>query len=76
MPERCLGVVWVTVDTVGRGGGWTGHGSGGVQVINKNPIGLIFISWFLFSQLPRISSNVPYFGVSGKCLGGVWGLSE
>ena len=29
----------------------------------------------LFSQLPRIGQNVPYFGVSVGCLEGVWYVS-
>ena len=35
----------------------------------------IFIGFFLFSQLPQIGQNVPYFGVSAGCLEGVWEVS-
>lgn len=56
---RCLGVFWVTLDN-------------GVQAIDEHSIGLIFMSWFFFTRLPRISQNVPYFGVSGRW----WGLPE
>ena len=59
---RCLGVFWVTLDN-------------GVQAIDEHSIGLIFMSWFFFTRLPRISQNVPYFGVSGGCLGCIWRLS-
>ena len=45
-----------------------------MQVIDNHPIRLI-ISIFLFSQLPRIGKNVPYFGVSVGCLEGVWEVS-
>ena len=43
-----------------------------LQEMKKHPVRLIFIILFLFSQLPRIGHNVPYFGVSVGCLGGVW----
>ena len=43
-----------------------------MQAINRHPIRLILISFFLFSQLPRIGQNMPYFGVSVGCLEGVW----
>ena len=33
------------------------------------------LRFFLFSQLPRIGQNVPYFGVSVGCLEGVWEVS-
>ena len=52
---------------------WILSGGYDVQAIDKHPIWHIFISLFLFSQLPKIGQNVPYFGVSGKCLGGIWG---
>ena len=41
-----------------------------LQETKKHPVRLIFIRLFLFSQLPRIGHNVPYFGVSVGCLGG------
>ena len=56
---------------------YSGYCLGGyyLQAIDKHPIRLIFISLFLFSQLPRIGQNVPYFGVSVGCLEGVWEVS-
>ena len=48
--------------------GWWGVRRG---IIDKNLIRVILISWFLLSQVPR---NV--WRLSGKCLRGVWGLSE
>ena len=46
-----------------------------MKAIDKHPVRLIFISLFLFSQLPGIGQNVIYFGVSGRCLEGVWEVS-
>ena len=46
-----------------------------MQAIDNHPIRLIYISVFIFSQLPRIGHNVPYFGVSVGCLEGVWEVS-
>ena len=46
-----------------------------MQAIDNQPIRLIQISFFLFSQLPRIGQNLPYFGVSVGCLEGVWEVS-
>ena len=43
-----------------------------MQSIDNHPIRFIYISVFLFSQLPWIGQNVPYFGVSVGCLEGVW----
>ena len=54
---------------------WILSGGYDVQAIDKHPIWHIFISLFLFSQLPKIGQNVPYFGVSGGCLEGVWEAS-
>ena len=42
-----------------------------MKAIDKHPVRLIFISLFLFSQLPRLDQNVLYFGVSVGCLEGV-----
>ena len=50
-------------------------GSYDMQAIDNHPIRLIYISVFLFSQLPRNGHNVPYFGVSAGCLEGVWEVS-
>ena len=46
-----------------------------MQAIDNHPIRFIYITVFLFSQLPRIGQNVPYFGVSVGCLEGVWEVS-
>ena len=46
-----------------------------MQAIDKHLIRLIFISFFLFSLLPRIGQNVAYIGVSVGCLEGVWKVS-
>ena len=54
---------------------WILSGGYDVQAIDKHPIWHIFISLFLFSQLPKIGQNVPYFGVSVGCLEGVWEVS-
>ena len=43
-----------------------------MQAIDKHLIRLIFISFFLFSLLPRIGQNVAYVGVFEGCLEGVW----
>ena len=52
----------------------SGYCQGGydMQAIDNHPIRFIYITVFLFSQLPRIGQNVPYFGVSVGCLEGVW----
>ena len=74
MSVGCLKGVW---DVSGGCLSDSGYCLGGydVQAIDKHPIRLIFISCFLFSQLPRNGQNVPYFGVSVGCLEGVWGVS-
>ena len=41
-----------------------------MHAIDKHLIRLIFISFFLFSLLPRIGQNVAYIGVSVGCLEG------
>ena len=46
-----------------------------VQAIDNHAIRFICITVFLFSQLPQIGQNVPYFGVSAGCLEGVWEVS-
>ena len=46
-----------------------------MQANDKYPIRIIFIGFFLFSQLPQIGKNLPYFGVSVGCLEGVWEVS-
>ena len=46
-----------------------------MQSIDNHPIRFIFITVFLFSRLPKIGQNVPYFGVSVGCLEGVWEVS-
>ena len=43
----------------------------GMQAIDKHPVRHIFNGCFLFSQLPRIGQNVPYFVVSVGSLYGV-----
>ena len=55
----------------------SGYCQGGydMQAIDNHPIGFIYITIFLFSHLPRIGQNVPYFGVSVGCLEGVWYVS-
>ena len=73
---RCLedvwevsGVVWVTLDIV-----WGGVGVGegyDVKLIDTNLIRVILISWFLLSQVPQNA-----WRLSGKCLKGVWKVSE
>ena len=45
------------------------------QAIDNHAIRFIYITLFLFSQLPWIGQNVPYFGVSVGCLEGVWEVS-
>ena len=54
---------------------WILSGGYDVKAIDKHPIRLIFISLFLFSQLPGIGQIVLYFGVSGRYLEGVWEVS-
>ena len=54
----------------------TAWGGYDMQAIDKHLIRLIFISFFLFSLLPRIGQNVAYVGVSEGCLEGVWEVSE
>ena len=46
-----------------------------VQAIDKHPILIIFMSLFLFSQVPQIGQNVLYFRVSAGCLEDVWEAS-
>ena len=69
---RCLGCVWGLSELL-----WILSGGYDVKAIDKHPIRLIFISLFLFSQLPGsgIGQIVLYFGVSGRCLEGVWEVS-
>ena len=64
MSGRCLIGVWGNV-TLESGYCLEGYD---VKAIDKGPIKLIFISWFLFSHLPGIGQNMPYFGVSLGCL--------
>ena len=74
MSEGCLEGVW---EVSGGCLSDSGYCLGGydVQAIDNNPIRFIYITVFLFSQLPRIGQNVPYFGVSVGCLEGVWEVS-
>ena len=46
-----------------------------VQAIHKDPILLILISCFLFSQWPRNGQKVHNLWVSVGCLEGVWEVS-
>ena len=74
----CLLGVWgVSGRCLSDSGIQTGYCLGGydTQANDKHPIRLIFIGFFLFSQLPQIGQNVPYFGVSVGCLEGVWEVS-
>ena len=50
--------------------GW-GWGRYDVKSIDNNPIRIILISWFPFSQLPR-----SVWRVSGRCLRGFWEVSR
>ena len=68
---RCLGGVWEVSGGCLSDSGCCQEGYD-VQETNKHPTRLIFISLFLFSQLPRIGQNMLYFGVSVGCLEGVW----
>ena len=67
---RCLGGVLGCLSDSRSYLGWGGWGYD-VKLIDINPIRVIFINWFLLSQVPL---NV--WRLSGKCLRGVWGLSE
>ena len=63
MSVGCLEGVWeVSVGCLSDSGYCLGRYD--VQAIDNNPIRFIYITVFLFSQLPRIGQNVPYFGVS------------
>ena len=70
----CLEGVW---EVSGGCLSYSGYCLGGydMQAIDKHLIRLFFISFFLFSQLPWIGQNVPYFGVSVGCLECVWQVS-
>ena len=68
---RFLGVVLGCLNESGYGLGSLGWWGVWREIVNKNLIRVILISRFLLSQVPR---NV--WRLSGKCLGGVWGLSE
>ena len=46
-----------------------------MKAIDKHPVRPISIRLFLFSELPRIDQNMLYFGVSERCLEGVWEVS-
>ena len=68
--ERCLEGVWVTLGTIWK-----------VPMTNqliKIPMRVVSISWFLFSQWPKIGKKMLEFGVSVGCLDGVekvsWGV--
>ena len=65
---KCLRGVWGLCEWL-----WIQGGGYDVQSIDKHQILLLYISGFLFSQLPWNGQNVPYFRVSKRCLGGVWG---
>ena len=70
----CLECVW---EVSGGCLSDSGYCLGGydMQAIDKHLIRLIFISFFLFSLLPRIGQNVAYIGVSVGCLECVWEVS-
>ena len=71
----CLGGIWeVSGGCLSDSGIQTGYCLGGydMHANDMHPIRLIFIGFFLFSQLSQIGQNVPYFGVSAGCLEGVW----
>ena len=70
----CLGGVWEVSGGCLSDSGYC-LGRYDVQAIDNHPIRFIYITLFLFSQLPRIGQNVPYFGVSLGCLEDVWGVS-
>ena len=50
-------------------------GSSDAKSIDKIPMSFVAISWFLFSQWPKIGKKVLDFGVSVGCLDGVWKVS-
>ena len=50
-------------------------GSSDAKSIDKIPMSFVAISWFLFSQWPKIGKKVLDFGVSVECLDGVWKVS-
>ena len=70
MSVGCLEGVW---EVSGGCLSDSGYCLGGydMQAIDNHPIRFIYITVFLFSQLPRIGQNVPYFGLSVGCLEGV-----
>ena len=53
-------------------------GSSSAKSIDKIPMRIVSICWFLFSQWPKIGNKVLDFGVSVGCLDGVekgsWGV--
>ena len=67
---KCLRGVWGLCEWL-----WIQGGGYDVQSIDKHQILLLYISGFLFSQLPWNGQNVPYFRVSAVCLEGVWEAS-
>ena len=70
MSGSYLGGVWGCLSDPGHS-----VGAYDVQAIDKHPILIIFMSLFLFSQLPQIGQNVLYFRVSAGCLEDVWEAS-
>ena len=50
-------------------------GSSNAKSIDWIPMGIVSISWFLFSRWPKIGKKVLDFGVSVGCLDGVWKVS-
>ena len=74
MSEGCLEGVWEVSEGCLSDSGYC-LGGYDVQAIDNNPIRFIYITVFLFFQLPRIGQNMPYFGVSVGCLKGVWEVS-
>ena len=74
MSEGCLEGVWEVSEGCLSDSGYC-LGGYDVQAIDNNPIRFIYITVFLFFQLPRIGQNMPYFGVSVGCLEGVWEVS-
>ena len=50
-------------------------GGSNAKLIDKIRMGIVSISWFLFSQWPPIGKKVLDFWVSVGCLDGVWKVS-
>ena len=46
-------------------------GSSDAKSIDKIPMRIVSISWFLFSQWPKIGKKVLEFGASVRCLDGI-----